>query len=137
MSIARNEVEAWGQWLRAVGRPETTIGLRTYHVVRAFREIQASPYTLTADDLVGWLAGKSWKAETRRSYISSLRAFYRWCQATGRRPDNPAALLPPIKPPRGVPRPTPDAIYRAGAARRRRSGPADDPARGAVRSPAR
>jgi hypothetical protein len=35
MSIARNEVEAWGQWLRAAGRPETTIGLRTYHVVGA------------------------------------------------------------------------------------------------------
>lgn len=111
MTISEAEVNAWGTWLRAVGRPETTIGLRTYHVTRAFREIETDPYSLGVDDLITWLATKTWQAETRRSYLSSLRAFYRWCQATGRRADNPAALLPSVKPPRGVPRPTPDLIY--------------------------
>lgn len=116
MSIAKEEVEEWATWLRAVGRPETTIGLRSYHVTRTFREIETDPYQLDVDALIRWLASKSWKAETRRSYLSSLRAFYRWCQATGRRADNPAALIPAVKPPRGVPRPTPDVIYREALA---------------------
>lgn len=112
MSISEVEVNSWATWLRAVGRPETTIGLRTYHIRRTFREIETDPFALDADDLIEWLSTKTWQPETRRSYIASLRAFYRWCQATGRRLDNPAALLPAIKLPRSVPRPTPDAIYR-------------------------
>lgn len=112
MSISETEVNSWADWLNAIGRPPTTIGLRIYHVRRAFREIDRDPFELEVDDLVQWLKVKSWKLETRRSYLSSLRAFYRWCQATGRRMDNPAALFPPITPPRGIPRPTPDAVYR-------------------------
>lgn len=72
------------------------------------------PYTLSVEDLVVYLGSKrSWSAETRRSYRASLRTFYSWAQATGRRLDNPAGLLPSVKVPRGIPRPAPDLIYRA------------------------
>lgn len=117
MSIALSEIMRWETWLRAAGRPPTTIALRTYHVRRVMAEIGLSPWALTTEDLVTYLGGQVWAPETRRAYRSSLRGFYRWAQATGRRLDDPAALLPAVKVPRGVPRPTPDAHYRQALAK--------------------
>lgn len=111
--ITNSALEAWQTWLRAAGRPPTTIGLRTYHVRRVFSEIDSDPWSVTTEQLVTYLAGKGWAAETRRSYRASLRSFYAWAQATGRRSDSPAHLLPPIKVPRSLPRPTPEVVYRA------------------------
>lgn len=76
-------------------------------------EIGQEPWAVSTEELVEYLGSKPWAPETRRSYRASLRAFYSWAQATGRRQDNPAALLPTISLPRAVPRPTPDDIYRA------------------------
>ena len=113
MVISEAVIESWSTWMRAAGRPETTIYLRTYHVRRAFREIaDAGPLTVTTEQLVEWLGSKAWKPDTRRSYRTSLRVFYAWAQATGRRQDNPAELIPHVRVPRGIPRPTPDAVYR-------------------------
>jgi integrase len=111
MVVTDRELGDWAQWMRAAGRPGSTIGLRTYHVRRVMREIDASPWTLTTKELVAYLASKGWAAETRRSYRASLRAFYSWAQATGRRADSPAHLIPPIKLPRAIPRPTPEPVF--------------------------
>jgi len=111
--ITDEELGKWTAWMRAAGRPETTIGLRVYHVRRVLRELGTSPWTLTVEQLVEHLASKDWAPETRRGYRASLRAFYTWAQACGRRQDSPAHLLPPVRVPRGVPRPTPDEVYRA------------------------
>lgn len=116
MTVSGEAIASWTAWMQAAGRPPTTISLRTYHVRRVMTEIQASPWLLTTEELVDYLATKSWGPETRRSYRASLRAFYAWANATGRRQDNPAALIPPIKLPRGLPRPTPDSIYRQALA---------------------
>jgi integrase/recombinase XerC len=106
------DLGAWATWLRAAGRPSTTIELRLYHVRRVLGSIGGCPWSLSTEDLVTFLGAQLWAPETRRSYRASLRGFYSWAQATGRRQDNPAALIPSISLPRGVPRPTPDAIYR-------------------------
>jgi integrase len=119
----RTLVVQWEGWLRAAGRPDTTIELRSYHIRRLGTETSLDPWTLTVDDLVAWLAAHSWAPETRRSYRASLRSFYSWAQATGRRPDSPAHLLPAIAVPRGRPRPAPDEVFRdamAAADRRER-----------------
>lgn len=109
--ISEKEVKSWGTWLRAAGRPETTISMRTYQVRRILREVDTDPWKLTTQQLVDYLASKSWNPNTRRSYRASLRSFYRWAQATGRRGDDPAHLIPSVKIPRGVPRPTPERVY--------------------------
>lgn len=111
MAISEREIKRWTVWLRAAGRPDTTIGLRTYHVRRAMQELDLDPWAVTAEDLMDFLGKHDWAPETRRSYRASLRAFYTWAQATGRRVDNPALLIPSIALPRGVPRPTPETVY--------------------------
>ena len=111
MGVSRGEIDAWARWLRAAGRPESTIGLRTYHVRRVMTEIVTDPWSLTTEQLVDYLSAQGWAAETRRAYRASLRSFYAWAQATGRRVDSPAHLLPTVKVPRRVPRPTPELFY--------------------------
>lgn len=109
-------VHGWVMWMRAGGAPETTIAQRRYQVVRTLRDAQADPLTVTAEQLIEWLGSQAWAPETRRAYRAGLRRFFTWLQATGRRADNPAALIPTVPLPRTSPRPTPDSIYREALA---------------------
>lgn len=112
------DTSRWVALQRAAGKPETTIGLRVYHISRAAKAIApVGPDTVTVDDLAGWLGAQNWAPETRRSYRASLRSWFTWCQAAGLRGDNPGVALPTVTVPRGMPRPTPEAIYREALAR--------------------
>ncbi len=117
---------AWESYMRASGAPDTSIGLRLYHVGRVAREVGGTPSRLTFEQLVEWLGGKGWSPNTRRSYRASLRAFYSWALATGRVVESPAHLLPAVKVPRARPRPAPEEAYREALMR------ADDRARLAI-----
>lgn len=106
-------LDSWTTYLSAIGTPDTTKSLRTYHVGRVARDIGKTPETLAFDDLIAWLAVQGWMPNTRRSYRQSLRSFYSWALATGLVQQSPAHLLPPVRVPRAKPRPTPEPIYRA------------------------
>lgn len=107
-------VSDWDADLRAAHRPVTTRGLRIYHLRRLGHDHpHRTPWDLGRADLVQWLGGRAWAAETRRSYRASIRLFYRWAHATGRTPVDPAHTLPAIRVPRGLPRPAPDDVVRA------------------------
>lgn len=110
-------IAAWVTYLQASGTPETTIGQRKYHLERLAREVGGSPASLTLETLVQWLSGHRWKPNTRRAYRGSLRSFYGWAMATGRVKTSPAHQLPPVKIPRGRPRPTPEQVFRDALAR--------------------
>lgn len=72
-------IEAWETALRAVGRPKTTVGLRTYHLRRFARESgTGGPWEVTTAHIEAWFGEQTWSRETRRSYRSSLRVFYAW-----------------------------------------------------------
>lgn len=108
-----NEIAGWAGWMRAAGRPPSTINLRAYHVRRVGEAHPGrSPWELTVDDLAAWLGSHDWSPETRRSYRASLRTFFGWGHVTGRVAGNPAALLPTVGLPAGKPRPAPDVVYR-------------------------
>lgn len=102
--------------MRSAGRPDTTIYLRTSHIHRFARETGVGPWDADLDGMVNWLGSNGWAQETRRSHRGSLRAFYGWAHVAGRMRTNPAALLPPVKVPRGKPRPAPEGTYRRAAA---------------------
>lgn len=106
----------WTDYLRATGSPDTTIGQRAYHLSRLAHDFPAGHQSVTFDALASWLAAHDWSPNTRRAYRGSLRAFWAWLLATGRATDSPAHLLPPVKVPRGRPRPTPERAYRAALA---------------------
>lgn len=103
--------------MRAAGATENTVRIRTYHVTRVARLVQRPASEVTVEELVAWLGAQAWAPETRRAYRASLRSFFSYVQASGVRPDNPGALLPKIDVPRGVPRPTPEAVLRAALER--------------------
>lgn len=103
-------------WLAAGGSPAATRELRGHHMRRVARELPAGPLATSQDDLVAWLGAHEWAPNTRRAYRATVRAFYRWCVECGHLDTSPAAGLPPIKVPRGRPRPTPEDDYRAALA---------------------
>jgi integrase len=103
-------LDSWEAWLRAADRPATTRYLRIYQVRRFAAEVGQGPWTVTLDEMVVWLGGQKWATETKRSYRAALRSFYGWAHASGRMSHNPAGLLPPIKPPVRLPRPTPETV---------------------------
>ena len=111
-------IAEWAVWLRAAGRPDTTIGLRgsqTRRLALAFPD--RDPWTLTTDDLVSWLASHDWSPETRRSHRSCLRELYKWALRTERISKDPTLLLPTVPLPEGKPRPAPEAVVRSALAR--------------------
>lgn len=103
--------DKWVNFMIASGRPRTTIEMRIYHVARCSREVgREDPRDVSLDDLLAWLAvGRGqWSPHTLRAYRSSLRAFFGWCAESGHLAANPASGLPPVRVPRGRPRPCPE-----------------------------
>lgn len=105
-------IAMWLGWLAAGGRPKTTLTLRSYHLRRVARDVAGDPWQVTVEDLAQFLGQPGWSAEYRRSIRSSLVSFYTWAHASGRCRSNPAALLPTVPVPAGVPRPAPETALR-------------------------
>lgn len=103
-------------WLRAAGRSKSTIRLRR-HYVRQLAVRFGDPWTVTGDELAGWLAGPEWMPETRKSARSSVRMFYRWAVASGRVAVSPADGLDSVRVPRALPRPASEDVLAAALAR--------------------
>lgn len=105
------DVEPWARWLRAGGLRPGTIRLRL-HYVSQLAERFDRPGDVTEQDLADMLARSDWKPETRKSARTTYRAFFAWACRTGRVETDPAEHLAPVRVPRALPRPTPDAVIR-------------------------
>lgn len=112
MNPWNNFINDWQTYLTAAGAPVSTRDLRAYHVRRFARECDRGPWAVTTDDLIEWLAGHDWSANTRRTYRQSFRSFWSWGVAAGHIDLSPANLIPPVRVPRGRPRPAPEAAVR-------------------------
>lgn len=97
--------------LRAGGRPTTTLGLRRYQLVRAARALGPNPWSVTTADIEAWAATQDWSNETRRSFRSALRGFYRWAVAAGLADHDPAAALPSVRPSEPAPHPASQSAW--------------------------
>ena len=93
------------------GRPKTTVRLRRMHLAYAARSLRSAPTKITTDMLMDWMGRQDWKRETRRSYRSSLRGFFKFACATGLIDHDPAADLPAIRMESPRPRPAPDDAW--------------------------
>lgn len=104
-------IGAWVRHMQAGGLPESTIGLRAYHMSRIAKELGGTPSRVTLAVLETWLVAHAWSPNTRRTYRASLRAFYAHF-TKGKVEESPAHALPPVRVPRARPRPTPEKAYR-------------------------
>lgn len=111
-------IDAWTAYLIAAGHRPRTITLRRYQIGRlAEAHLRRSPWSLTAAQLLDWLAGQSWGSESRKSYRAALRSFYGWARRAGETRRDPTVDLPPVATMCPPPRPTPeDVLERALAA---------------------
>lgn len=102
-------IEDYRIWMLAAMLSPGTINLRLYQLRRLARSF-ADPWTITTEDLAGWLASHDWSAGTVRCWRSMLGSFYRWAVTTGRLPTSPAATLPRAPRVQLRPRPAPDDV---------------------------
>lgn len=110
-SVWAEAISAWDTWLRSAGKSSETRYTRSYHLRRlAHDHPDVHPWKITEDHLVDWMGAHKWKPETRRSYRSSLRVFFRWAQARGHITVDPAHLIEAVKVPRAKPRPCPNDV---------------------------
>jgi integrase/recombinase XerC len=106
------EIDGYGRWLTDVGRSEGTRSLRLYHV-RRFAAAHPDPWAVALVDVERWI-GAQHAPETRKSWLASLRGFYRWASEHGRAPagwTDPAARMPTPRIPESTPRPCPPEVF--------------------------
>lgn len=108
-----SDLEGFDSWLIASNMPASTRRLRQYHLRRFARAVAVPPAEVTTDLVIRYLAHPGWKANTRQSIRSSIRGFFRWATLTKRLAENPAEHVPPVRVPRGRPRPASDAALEA------------------------
>jgi site-specific recombinase XerD len=102
------DVIDYGHWARNIrGLADTTIKVRVDLLDRLHAYIgiplrEAEPGHLLRFERAA-IAGRA--PETRRAYCCHLRAFYRWCAATGKVTSDPSSVLTLPVVPRHLPRP--------------------------------
>lgn len=104
-------IEDHRAWMAAAAMSPNTIYLRCYQLRRLSKAYPAGPWTITTDDLVGWLGAHGWSAGSIRSWRSMIGSFYRWAVITGRIPASPAAALPPAPRVHLHARPAPELVF--------------------------
>lgn len=110
-------IDRYREHLAAAGRPQTTIGLRTWQLDHLSRGLGIPLSEVTTERLIGFLAQQDWAPETRKSYRSAVRGFCAWAMKTGIITHDPAVDLPPVRVPRASARPCPEATYAAALGR--------------------
>jgi len=79
--------------------------------LRRFAEaFPAGPWTVSTEQLAGWIAARGWAAGTIRSFRAALASFYRWARRTGRTDHDPTIDLPKAPRQRLKPRPAPQWV---------------------------
>jgi integrase/recombinase XerC len=104
-------------YLTAIGRPATTIGLRRYQITHLGHVLAVDPTRVTYDDVLSFFRLHDWKPETRRSYRAAIRGFFAWATKHGHLGSDPATELPQIRVPKASARPCPDTTYRHALAK--------------------
>lgn len=103
--------------LQAAGRAKGTVELRRTHLLRLADEMPSGPGEVDSDEIAMYLAGATWKPNTRRSAQTSIRLFFRWVFGSRRRDDDPTVDLLPVKAELGRPRPCPESAVRVAIMR--------------------
>lgn len=112
MNTNGRTIATYTQYLQACGHPAGTIEQYTGWPRRLLRDTGATTSTISAHQIVGWLAGHDWAPNTRRKAVQGLRLFFTWAvEVEQLRDDNPTDGLKQVKGASCVPRPVPQDVY--------------------------
>lgn len=92
----------------------STLALRRWQLRHVGRVLGPSdPFAVSREHLVVWAVEQSkvWKADTRRSYRTTLRGFYAWALEQRLVDESPARALKRVKPSQPNPQAAPDRVY--------------------------
>lgn len=112
----RTMINDWCDRLAYQERPQTTINLRRYQLLR-FAEDHPRPELVTEEQIATWLVSHRWSKQTRRSYRSAIRRFYQWAVRTKRLQADPTADLDPVTADALIAKPAPEDIVDAAMVR--------------------
>lgn len=111
--VIDTEVEAHIAWLQSGDCSPRTLYERRRLLQHLSEHADQSVTTLSREQVERWLLTAP-SAATRSTYYQAVRAYYRWTVASGRRADDPMALIRRPKVPRRRPRPlSPDQVAAA------------------------
>lgn len=102
-------IDLWAAWLAAGGTADGTVRLYRGYVSRLAAVHPLG--SVTADELVLWLAGQQWGPSTRKSARTALRGYFGWALRRGLRGDDPSTDLGTVRQPPPCPRPAADAAF--------------------------
>ena len=104
-------LELFTQWLQAANQAPGTIYLRRWWLTKFAAEVYpAGPWGVTCDDVAKWAANTQWSPNTRKIARASIRRFFYWARATGRRSTDPTQALLGVRIPPSAPRPAPARV---------------------------
>ncbi len=101
----------YAQAQRAASRSPGTIRLHR-HYLESLAARHRSPWAVTTQQLVAFMATEHWKPETRKSARACVCGFYRWAFGMAYLDDDLTLRVPTVKVPPGVPRPAPEHVVR-------------------------
>lgn len=111
VGVDQKAIEDWLAWLAAGDPSPATLRVRRALIGVASREFNL--LDADSEQLAAFLASRPGQAWSKSGYRSTLRGFYAWLRATGRRDDDPASGLPRLRVPKGHPRPCPTDVLQA------------------------
>lgn len=104
-------VNGYLAFLAAGDMPLTTRNTRRSHLALIARSLRCTPAEVTEEMLVNWFGRQThWATETRRSYRTTLRQFYRWAFRQKLVAEDLGYGLPRVKARKPMPRPTPELV---------------------------
>lgn len=95
----------WRAWQQVKHLSPRTINERERVLRQLIAFTGAKPLKITPNDLIAFLGRPELAAVTRWTYQTALRAYCEWLTSTKKRRHNPMDGVPPMRRPKGVPRP--------------------------------
>lgn len=100
--------------LDAARMPEGTLGLRSYHLRRFAASTGTGPWSATPELIEDYIRNPAWSKNTARSFVTTLKSFYKWAHRKGLTDTDPTVDLLPVRAQIGHPRPAPEDVVQHG-----------------------
>ena len=107
---AMTALDEYERYLTVAGHPIGTIEQYVSYPRRLMNDLRCGPEAISLDDVARWCNSFTWRPNTRRRAVASLRAYFHWAASVGHIETDPLASMKPVRGSKGVPRPVPESV---------------------------